>query len=132
MKVFESRGLVYWLRNKMYIALTNDLVSTPPIKMKGPMFVMPEDSKFKKIKANCEPNAKILAEIVDTAFDENLIEVGSMESEEITFAGYGEPLLRYDILCEAAREIKDRRHGVPLRVRTTGLIPAKDCVKVHF
>jgi MoaA/NifB/PqqE/SkfB family radical SAM enzyme len=53
-----------------------------------------------------------------------------MESEEITFAGMGEPLLRLNTLSNAAILIKDKRHGVPLRVKTNGLILAKDSSKV--
>ena len=37
------------------------------------------------------------------------------------FAGYGEPLLRLQAVTEAATLIRERRHGVPLRVVTTGL-----------
>eukprot|EP01034_Spumella_vulgaris_P029472 gene29472-36533_t len=39
-----------------------------------------------------------------------------MESEEITFAGHGEPLLRFNLICESAEAIKDQRHGVPLKI----------------
>ena len=49
----------------------------------------------------------IQSEVTD-AFDKNLIKVDSMEADEITFAGYGEPLLRYEIIAQASRLIKEK------------------------
>jgi len=53
-----------------------------------------------------------------------------MDSDEITFAGVGEPLLRMGVLTEAAMLIKEKRHGAQLRVKTNGLILSKDCDQV--
>ena len=39
----------------------------------------------------------------------------------MVFAGTGEPLLRLDTVLRAAELIKERRHGVPLRLNTTSL-----------
>jgi TatD family-associated radical SAM protein len=64
----------------------------------------------------------MLLQAVDKAFEDNLINVSDMDSAPITFAGYGEPLLRPDIIYQTAALIKEGRHGVPLRVKTNGLI----------
>ncbi len=50
-----------------------------------------------------------------------------MTSDEITFAGYGEPLLRLDCIGEVVRTIRDSRHGTRFRVKTNGLILTRDC-----
>ncbi len=130
-KALETRGMTYWLRNKLYISLTNELNSTSAITLRGPGFKMPAESKFKMLDEGFEPDAASIFQVVDHAFDEGKIEVSSMESEEITFAGFGEPLLRHNVICESAQLIRTSRHGVPLRVRTNGLIPSKDCARVN-
>ena len=43
-----------------------------------------------------------------------------MESDPVTFAGYGDPLLRLSAVEAAAKAIKHRRHGAQLRVMTNG------------
>eukprot|EP01038_Epipyxis_sp_PR26KG_P003972 gene3972-5692_t len=55
-----------------------------------------------------------------------------MESEEIIFAGLGEPLLRHNVIEEASIMIKTARHGVPLRIETTGLVPSKQASQIAF
>jgi TatD family-associated radical SAM protein len=69
-----------------------------------------------------EPTSDTLLHAVDQAFENGQIAVSDMDSAPITFAGYGEPLLRPDLLCNTAQLIKERRHGVPLRVKTLGLV----------
>lgn len=67
---------------------------------------------------------------MEKAFAEGRVQVDSMKSDPITFAGLGEPLLRVDAVCDAAKMIKEKRHGAQLRVRTTGLIAAKNSASV--
>jgi hypothetical protein len=79
-----------------------------------------------------------------------------MESESITFAGYGEPLLsvsnlniwsvykyrclynlllylkELDVITRAAEMIKDSHHGANLRVKTNGLISTKESLKGYI
>jgi MoaA/NifB/PqqE/SkfB family radical SAM enzyme len=45
----------------------------------------------------------------------------------VVFAGYGEPLLRHDVLCDALREIRARRHGIATRDATNGLVDVAVC-----
>eukprot|EP01036_Dinobryon_divergens_P034204 gene34204-44187_t len=94
---------------------------------KGPSFIMPSDSLFKPLFR--EPTAHEVVEEIDNAFNSGKIHITSMNSDEITFAGLGEPLLRLDTLADAAKLIKQKRHGVPLRLKTNGLVPSKFCDK---
>jgi TatD family-associated radical SAM protein len=119
------RGASYWLRNKLYLSLTNECNSLSPIALRGPSFKLPETSGFQLL--DNEPTANDIFDIVDSSFELGKISVGSMESDEITFAGCGEPLLRLETLIESAKLIKDKRHGVPLRVKTNGLIHSSKC-----
>ena len=122
------KGLTYWLNGNLYISVTNRLISASPILLRGPSFVMPTDSEFCKLSDLCgdetvEPTADEIFTAVDHAFDTGKIAVSSMDSAPITFAGYGEPLLRLDVICEAVQHIKDARHGASIRIKTNGLIP---------
>ena len=125
------KGISYWLRNKLYISLTNECNSLSPIALRGPSFIMPPSSGFVPLIENKEPTPLEIAAVVDDAFENDKIFVSSMESDEITFAGVGEPLLRYNVLLDSANLIKTKRHGVPLRLKTNGLINSNECVKVH-
>ena len=60
------------------------------------------------------------AETVEDAWDRGFIKQDSMESDPITFAGYGDPLLRLSTVEAAAKAIKHRRHGAQLRLMTNG------------
>ena len=72
----------------------------------------------------------MLVEAVEKAFDDGLIAVSDMDSAPITFAGYGEPLLRSDVVCDTARLVKEKRHGVPLRLKTNGLVALNESFRV--
>lgn len=122
-------GLSYWVRNKLYIALTNECVSLSPIALRGPSFIMPKDSLFQPLSWEPVPS-EIMLEI-DNAFNSNKISITSMGSDEITFAGLGEPLLRIQTLIDSAFLIKQKRHGVPLRLKTSGLVHSRDCERVQ-
>lgn len=60
------------------------------------------------------------AETVEDAWERGFIKQDSMESDPITFAGYGDPLLRLSTVEAAATAIKHRRHGAQLRLMTNG------------
>lgn len=123
--VDEMRGLTYVLRNKLYIALTNKCVSTSPLQLHGPSFSMPPSANFNHLEI--EPTAKDVFDAVEGAFAGGRIGISSMDSDEITFAGVGEPLLKLDVLTSAAQLITEARHGAQLRVKTNGLILSKEC-----
>ena len=122
------KGLTYVLKNKLYIALTNKCVSKSIIDLRGPSFQMPSSSNF--IPLEKEPSAQDVYTAVDNAFEQGIVGVSSMDSDEITFAGIGEPLLKIDTMTDAARMIIEKRHGAQLRVKTSGLIKSSDSFKV--
>jgi hypothetical protein len=121
-------GLSYWLKSKLYIAVTNQVNSLSPIAIRGPSFVMPKESGFQQL--SFDPTAEDIADEVESAFQQGKILVDSMRSDEIVFAGNGEPLMRLDTVTNAAKIIKESRHGVPLRVRTNGLVKSSDSYEV--
>lgn len=124
------RGLTYVLRNKLYIALTNQCISASPLQLRGPSFQLPASANFHPLEV--EPTSGDVFQAVDNAFEDGLIEVSSMGSDEVTFAGIGEPLLRLDTMCQASEQILEHRHGAQLRVKTNGLIPLKFGSKVQY
>mmetsp|Transcript_15879 Transcript_15879/g.23913 ORF Transcript_15879/g.23913 Transcript_15879/m.23913 type:complete len:218 (+) Transcript_15879:71-724(+) len=124
------RGLTYWLRGNLYVSVTNRVNSLSPVVLRGPSFTMPSESGFCKLSyendTDFEPTSDMIFDAVDQAFEAGKIAVSSMDSEQVTFAGYGEPLLRAEVICDAATMIKDKRHGVPLRIKTNGLVSSSD------
>ena len=64
----------------------------------------------------------MLHDAVEKAFEDEQVAVLDMDSAPITFAGYGEPLLCPQVIYDTCHLIKEGRHGVPLRVKTNGLI----------
>ena len=124
------RGLTYVLRNKLYIALTNQCISASPLQLRGPSFQLPASANFHPLEA--EPSSDDVFKAVDDAFTNGLIGVSSMDSDVITFAGIGEPLLRLDTLHQASTQILEHRHGAQLRVKTNGLVSLKFGSKVWF
>ena len=63
------------------------------------------------------------ADTVEDALERGFIKQDRMESDPITFAGYGDPLLRLSAVEAAAKAIKHRRHGAQLRLMTNGESP---------
>eukprot|EP00238_Polyblepharides_amylifera_P013280 CAMPEP_0196580170 /NCGR_PEP_ID=MMETSP1081-20130531/27560_1 /TAXON_ID=36882 /ORGANISM="Pyramimonas amylifera, Strain CCMP720" /LENGTH=173 /DNA_ID=CAMNT_0041899971 /DNA_START=249 /DNA_END=770 /DNA_ORIENTATION=- len=86
---------------------------------------MPESSGFEFLNPDFEPSSEQIFAVVEEAFKEE-----REPPEGVVFAGGGEPLLKLDVLCESARLIKAKRHGVPLRVTTNGLVAATDSARV--
>lgn len=126
-----NRSIGYWLRNKLYVNVTNRTTSiATPLSLRGPSFIMPKESGFHPLPDGYEPSVDEMVKVIDEAYEQGKINVDSMKSEEVTFAGLGEPLLRLDDLAETARMIKSMRHGVPLRIKTNGLILSKESATV--
>ncbi len=116
----------YWVNGKLYLSLGSQRWSKTLLELKGPTFKFDEKSNFKEIARDYEPTSEEIFNEVDDAFEKGLIGVDSMKSDEITFAGDGEPLVYLDTLLESASLIKESRHGVPLRVLTSGLVSSSN------
>ena len=127
---------VYWLRsNRLYLHVTPRLAAAKPggappltlLRARGPGLRVPGLTVDVPRDAAREPSAEELARAVEDAYARDdrkvkLAGLGMGESDEgVVFAGTGEPLLRADVVCEAARLVKEARHGVPLCVNTLGL-----------
>lgn len=128
--VIVMQGLKYILRGRLYLSLTNVSNTAGPLTLRGPSFRMPSESGFAPLPEGVVPSADNLFQAVDEAFDSGVVAVADMESEDITFAGAGEPLLQLETLTRAAEMIKERRHGASLRVKSNGLVTSSDCPEV--
>jgi hypothetical protein len=120
----------YWLKGKLYINVTNRLVCKPPMALRGPKFHLPLNSGFASLQDGFEPSAEQIFDEVDNFVSSGKVKVDSMRADPVTFAGNGEPLLCIDVITEAARLIKESRHGLPLRVRTSGLVDSNSAESV--
>ena len=142
------RMLTYWLKNnavqqqdgtnlifdRMYIAVTSTSIGRSLIEQRGPNFQMPAQSGFgaacqtleRLREAGDKVDARDIVEQVEYAFASQRIRVDSMDSEDITFAGPGDPLLEIDTILEACQDIKNKRHGQGFRLLTSGLVPAAE------
>ena len=126
----------------LYISVTNDAIGTPLTQSVGPGFTMPPSvgyglPAFEPLSASAltlaeDPQAlaDALAEVVEDAWDRGFIKQDSMVSDPVTFAGFGDPLLRLSALEAAAAAIKHRRHGAQLRVMTNGMVPVDEALDV--
>jgi hypothetical protein len=108
----------YWIRGNLYLSVTNQLNSRSFLQLRGPSFHLPD---FNLLPSDYEPNSEEMAALIEEAYDQEKIQVDSMKSQPITFAGYGDPLFRLEEICETAQIVRERRHGVPFRVKTNGL-----------
>ena len=116
-------GLSYILSNTLYIAITDVSNANTLISTRGPSFVMPPESGFQPL-GEYEPDAEELAAIVDRHYAEAVDITGLGENDNgVAFAGLGEPTLRLDTLLATVQAVRERRHGVPFRVITNGLVP---------
>ena len=126
----------------LYLALTNETVGLPLTQSVGPGFSMPPSVGYglpafeplgpEALLLSEDPTAlsDALADVVEDAWDRGFIKQDSMESDPVTFAGFGDPLLRLPALEAAAAAIKHRRHGAQLRVMTNGMVGASEALDV--
>ena len=117
-------GVSYRLGDTVYLALTNDCNTRSLIESRGPGFVMPAASGFAPLARGYEPSADDLVACVEAH-----VTAAASESvpppRAVCFAGAGEPLLRLEVLLEAATRLSSQewRSPLELRVNTNGLVP---------
>lgn len=113
-------NLVYMLEGKIYINLTNKCTNNCVFCIRSikddvvgaDLFLKTEDFTSKDVI-------------------EQLKKIEDKMSDEIVFCGYGEPIIKLDILKEVAKYIKENYKGVKIRVNTNGqgnLIHKRDIV----
>ncbi len=102
-----SNTLAYLLDGKIYINLTNRCTNSC-------IFCLRNDKDDV-----CGKNMWLDSENFTAQDVINQIEELPL-SQEITFCGYGEPLLKLDILKKVAKYIKDKYPEIKLRINTNG------------
>lgn len=100
----ENARIAYRIRNSLYLNITNRCSNRCSFCAKFEEFTV----KGHNLRLDHEPSfAEVMAAIGDpTGFD------------EVVFCGYGEPLLRLDLIREVAVELK--KLGVKVRINTDG------------
>lgn len=100
----EKDTLAYKIRNSLYLNITNRCSNRCVFCPKFEDLIV----KGHELKLSHEPTAAEVIAAIDAAGD----------FEEVVFCGYGEPLVRLDLVKEVAIEMKRRGHQV--RVNTDG------------
>ncbi len=123
----------YFIESKLFLSVTNKLVSKDAISLRGPTFSLPELVSYRDwSNVNLKVTPAMIFEAVNSAFEDGKISVSSMESDVVTFSGLGEPLLQVDTVAESISMIKEKRHGVQFSIATTGLFIASDRSRVRY
>ncbi len=102
-------NLVYLLDDKVYINLTNSCTNNCIFCIR--------DIKDDVVGANLFLNSE------NVSADDVIKQFEAMKdklSDEIIFCGYGEPMLKLDVLKQVAKYIKDKYPNKKLRVNTNG------------
>lgn len=100
----QSAKIAYRIRNSLYLNITNRCSNRCSFCAKFDDFTV----KGHNLLLDGEP-----------AFDEVMAAVGTPEGiDEVVFCGYGEPLLRLDLVRQVAAELKHR--GYRIRINTDG------------
>ena len=102
-------NLVYLLENKIYINLTNSCTNNCVFCIRD----IKEDVVGADLFLNNE-NVKA-SDVIS-----QLEKLKDSLSSEIVFCGYGEPMLKLDIIKEVAKYIKEKYPEIVLRVNTNG------------
>jgi TatD DNase family protein len=96
--------IVYPIRNSLYLNLTNRCSNRCTFCWKNASFIV----KGHDLELSREPNARELLEAI-----------GDPKGyDEVVFCGFGEPLLRLDVVKTVAAELKKK--GVKIRIDTDG------------
>lgn len=103
--VNQQTKIAYQIRNSLYLNITNRCTNSCVFCAKFDDFVV----KGHELKLDHEPDIAELKKAIGTQQDYS----------EIVFCGYGEPLLRLDLILELATWLKQRQ--VRIRINTDGL-----------
>jgi TatD family-associated radical SAM protein len=119
------RGIAYtlggggWELQTLYLALTNATKCRALIDTRGPGFTMPDSSGYAPLEGD-EPTVDELVAVIDRSFDLRPLQ-RDMDDIEVVFGGYGDSLLRVQLLCETVERVRADRHGTSFRAMTSGL-----------
>ncbi|MBO8430371.1 radical SAM protein [Spirochaetes bacterium] len=111
-----SNVLVYTLDGKIYINLTNRCTNDCIFCLRKDK----SDVKGQELWLDDENStAKDVIEQFEKIYKEPLT-LNISPFTETVFCGYGEPMLKFDVLKEVASYIKDKYPGVKIRINTNG------------
>lgn len=109
MKTKLSGEILYWRESSLYLNITNKCSNDCIFCVKNY-----KDGVFGfNLKLNYNPSLEEILEL----FTLDLLE----QYQEIVFTGFGEPLLRLDLICKIAIELKKMRKTIKIRIDTNGL-----------
>lgn len=111
-----SNVLVYTLDGKIYINLTNRCTNDC-------IFCLRKDKSDVKGQELWLDDENLTAKDVIEQFEKIYKEPLTLNTSPFTetvFCGYGEPMLKFDVLKEVASYIKDKYPGVKIRINTNG------------
>ena len=100
----QSDTIAYKIRNSLYLNITNRCSNSCIFCAKYDDFTV----KGHKLQLRHEPSAREVLAAIDKSSD----------FDEVVFCGYGEPLIRLDLVREVAAELKKR--GQRIRINTDG------------
>ena len=104
-----AKNIVYFLEGKPYINLTNACTNRC-------LFCI-RDIKDDVVGAN------LWLDLDNVTIDDVIEQLNSNKDkirDEITYCGYGEPTLRYDVLLKSAKYIKENFKDIKIRLNTNG------------
>ena len=108
--------LVYLLDGKIYINLTNRCTNDC-------IFCLRKDKDDVVGQALWLDNENSTADDVIKQFEEKrneLLTTHNLPFKEVIFCGYGEPMLKFDVMKQVARYIKDKYPETKIRVNSNG------------
>lgn len=105
--------LVYELDGKIYINLTNKCTNDC-------IFCLRKDKDDVKGQTLWLDDENCTAQDVIVQFEEILRQKPDNDNSEVIFCGYGEPLLKLDVLKEVAKYIKEKYPQTKIRINTNG------------
>lgn len=105
--------LVYELDGKIYINLTNKCTNDC-------IFCLRKDKDDVKGQTLWLDDENCTAQDVIAQFEEILRLKPDTNNSEVIFCGYGEPLLKLDVLKEVAKYIKEKYPQTKIRINTNG------------
>ena len=105
-----SNVLVYTLDGKIYINLTNRCTNDCIFCLRNDK----DDVKGQQLWLNNENSTSIdVIEQFEKIYEQT-------PSDEVIFCGYGEPMLKFEVLKAVAKHIKNRYPAVKIRINTNG------------
>lgn len=113
--IVMANTLAYLLDNKVYINLTNRCTNSC-------IFCLRNDKDDVCGQNLWLENENITVKDVITQFETTIqpLNRSTIQPTEVTFCGYGEPLLKLDLLKEVATYLKEKYPQIKLRINTNG------------